>query len=234
MSDRRAGPPPHSRRKRRPDPNRDAGRAGAQDVRGREETSSPLHEERLDAVMAQLLASGVESVVDLGCGSGSLLRRLAAEPQFRSIVGVDSSALALEVAQQQLTADGAAEDRATLWHGYVTDLDPDLGNFDAAVLVETIEHLDPADLGALERSVFARLRPRLVIITTPNCEYNVVLGVPAGRLRHAEHQFEWDRRSFGEWAEGVAGRHGYDVALHGIGPANALYGSATQMAVWHR
>jgi small RNA 2'-O-methyltransferase len=202
-------------------------------VRGWEETSSPLHEERLDAVMAQLLAGGAESVVDLGCGSGSLLKRLAAEPQIRRIAGVDSSAQALDVAQRQL-ADGAAADRITLWHGYVTDLDADLGSFDAAVLVETIEHLDPAELAAVERGVFARLRPRIIIVTTPNCECNALLGVPAGRFRHADHRFEWDRRSFELWAVGVARRHGYGVVLHCVGPASARFGSATQMAVWQR
>lgn len=202
-------------------------------MRGWEETTSSLHDERLDAVMQQLLAHGAESVADLGCGAGALLRRLVDVPHITRVIGVDSSARALDTARELLTPPGGAMDsRVTLRQGSVTDVHADVADCDAVVLVETIEHLDPARLGTLEHTVFTRLRPRLVIITTPNREYNTLHGLAEGQLRHADHRFEWDRRKFETWAAGVAGRNGYDVAFHGIGPANAWFGSSTQMAVF--
>jgi small RNA 2'-O-methyltransferase len=185
--------------------------------------------------MAHLLRSGAETVVDLGCGAGALLRRLLAEPHIRRILGVDSSARALAVAERLLgsDADAASDRRLTLRHASVTDVRNDGERFDAAVLVETIEHLDPAHLGRLEQCVFARLRPRLVIITTPNRDYNPLHGLGADELRHPDHRFEWCRRRFESWAAGVAGRNGYTVVFEGVGPANAWYGSSTQMAIFH-
>jgi 3' terminal RNA ribose 2'-O-methyltransferase Hen1 len=204
-------------------------------VAGWEETNSTLHEARIDAVIERLLSSGATTVVDLGCGAGSLLLRLLAEPHLRRIVGIDSSSRALLLAKQLLTSeDGTIDPRLSVRQATVTDVQEDLEAFDAAVMVETIEHLDPALLGRLERSVFVRMRPRLVVLTTPNSEYNTLLGLEPGEYRHQDHRFEWDRRRFERWGRGVANRTGYRVEFEGVGPANAWYGSATQLAVFRR
>ncbi|CAN5649874.1 hypothetical protein BH23GEM9_BH23GEM9_33060 [soil metagenome] len=185
--------------------------------------------------MRQLLVNGATTVADLGCGSGSLLERLAAEPQFRRIVGVDSSARALLVAEQRLTsADGSLDPRLSLRQGSLTAVHADLEGLDAVAMVETIEHLDPSHLGLLERSVFGRMRPSLVIITTPNREYNTLHGLKEGEYRHRDHRFEWDRKKFEAWATGVAGRSQYTVSFDGVGPANRWFGSSTQMATFRR
>ena len=71
------------------------------------------------------------------------------------------------------------------------------------------------------------------MLTTPNAEYNVLFeGLPAGSLRHRDHRFEWTRREFADWADGVAARHGYQVELSGIGPGDPEVGCPTQMAVF--
>jgi 3' terminal RNA ribose 2'-O-methyltransferase Hen1 len=205
------------------------------DVLGWSETSTASHEARLDAVMEHLAAAGVETVLDLGCGSGALLERLLARPELRRIVGIDASPLALREAEARTTSDdGSRDDRLTLRCGSVTTVDADLVGFDAAVLVETIEHLDPAHLSRLEHSLFARLKPGLVLITTPNREYNTLHGIAPGEYRHPHHRFEWDRSKFQAWAAGVAARNGYGVAFAGVGPANTWFGSSTQMAVFRR
>jgi small RNA 2'-O-methyltransferase len=216
---------------------RGAGRAVSwpgRPVLGWRESSTPLHEERLDAVMAHL-GGGVETVLDLGCGSGALLERLVGEAGLRRIVGVDSSALALRAAEGRLTSpDGTRDERLTLRHGSVTAADDELAGFDAAVLVETLEHLEPGRLSELERSLFGALRPGRVLITTPNREYNELYGLDRGELRHPHHRFEWDRSRFESWATGVGRRNGYAVAFEGVGAAHAWLGSPTQMAVFRR
>lgn len=204
-------------------------------VPGWQETSTRLHEERLDAVMDHLRSTQVETVLDLGCGSGALLQRLLRESRLRRIVGVDSSPHALLTAEQRLTsADGSMDERLSLRRGSVTSVDRDLAGFDAAVLVETIEHLEPAHLSRLEGCLFERLMPGRVLITTPNREYNVLHGLAPGEFRHPQHRFEWDRSRFERWATGVGRRNQYDVMFEGIGPGNAWFGSSTQMAVFRR
>jgi len=198
------------------------------------EQTTDLHEERLNKVVQTLLACNVLSVLDLGCGPGELLVRLAGEKQFRTIVGIDTSREALAEARARLSFhDEVLTDRKmSLYLASYTSLGEDFSGFDAAVLVETIEHVAPQRLSAVEQAVFAGCRPKTVIITTPNREYNVLHGIPAGVLRHPEHRFEWTRDKFRRWAAGVAWRNGYRVAFEDIGAFAPLHGSPTQMATF--
>jgi small RNA 2'-O-methyltransferase len=204
-------------------------------VLGHDETGTPLHEARLDAVVRAIVESGARTVLDLGCGAGALLRRLALEPRLTRIVGVDTSLSALRTAERSLAALAPGGDsRIVLQHGSFETPDEHLRGFDAAAMVETIEHVDPAHLSRVERAVFAELRPALVVLTTPNREYNVHYGLAAGELRHPDHRFEWDRAKFAAWSSGVAARHGYRASHEPIGPSDPLLGSPTQMAVFTR
>ena len=197
-----------------------------------------LNRQRMEAVMAELKASAACSVLDLGCNTGTLLRDLLADRQFTKIVGVDVSTRALEVAESRLNLDHlppAQRERIELWQGSITYRDARLAGFDAAAVVEVIEHLDPPRLGAFERSIFAFARPRVVVLTTPNAEYNVRFEtLPAGQFRHRDHRFEWPRATFQSWAKSVAAEHGYTVRFEPIGPVDESVGPPTQMAVFVR
>ena len=197
-----------------------------------------LHEQRLELVHAVLRDSGATTVLDLGCGEGRLLRRLLAERQFARIVGMDVSHRSLEIAADRLRLDRMPplqRERITLLHGSLVYRDDRLTGFDAAAVVEVIEHLDRPRLAAFERVAFEFARPRVVVLTTPNAEYNVVWPtLPAGQFRHRDHRFEWTRAELEAWASGVAGRFGYAVRLAPIGPAHPDVGSPSQMAVFTR
>lgn len=197
-----------------------------------------LHELRLDTVAERLKLLGARKVVDLGCGSGKLLKRLMAEKQFDDILGIDVSAGCLENAERRLRLDRLSERqraRIRILHGTLTYRDRRLEGFDAAALVEVIEHLDPDRLAALERVVFEFARPHHVLVTTPNREYNQLFeGMAPGTLRHADHRFEWTREEFAGWAKPVAGRFGYAVEFSGLGEAHEAHGAPSQMAVFSR
>jgi 3' terminal RNA ribose 2'-O-methyltransferase Hen1 len=203
-----------------------------------EERPVPLAVRRHDAVLAALRAAGAQRVIDLGCGSGALLPALLAERAFTEVVGVDVSARALEIAARRLRLDRMPErarDRLTLLQSGLTYTDARLRGYDAAVLMEVIEHLDPDRLPALEHAVFAAAAPTTVVVTTPNVEHNVRFeALPAGSFRHRDHRFEWTRQEFADWATGVGERHGYAVRLLGVGDDDPEVGPPTQMAVFTR
>jgi 3' terminal RNA ribose 2'-O-methyltransferase Hen1 len=193
--------------------------------------TSDLHEERLDFVLRHLLGSGVRRVLDLGCGSGELLLRLAQEKQFKEIVGVDISMEALALARDRLVEYfGLGYERVQLFHSSFTEEHETLKGFDAATLIETIEHIPPHKLSAVEYAVFACYRPKLVIVTTPNRDYNALYGLGPGSLRHPEHYFEWSRLKFRHWAKRLAERNGYLVFFGEIGEPDPILGSPTQVA----
>ena len=201
-----------------------------------EERGPTLSTQRLATVLAALRAAGAKSVVDLGCGDGKLLRLLLDDKRFERIVGMDVSLRSLKVASERLRLDRLPpmkRQRIDLMHGSLMYRDSRLAGFDAAACVEVVEHLDPPRLAAFERAVFEFARPRTVIITTPNREYNVRFDMlPAGRLRHRDHRFEWSRAEFEAWARGVAERFGYAVRFLPVGPEDTKLGAPTQMGVF--
>ncbi|MGL4553231.1 MAG: methyltransferase [Gemmataceae bacterium] len=184
---------------------------------------------------AALRDAGARRVLDLGCGEGRLIRLLLGEKPMTRIVGVDVSLRALEVAERRLRLDRLPSERVALLHGSLLYRDKRFEGFDAAAVVEVIEHLDPPRLASFEAVVFRHARPGTVVLTTPNREYNAVWEtLPAGAMRHGDHRFEWTRGEFRAWADGVAARHGYGVRLAGVGPEHEAFGTPTQMAVFTR
>lgn len=210
----------------------------AEEQEGAIEPSVSLHEQRHGVVLATLRGCGARSVLDLGCGEGKLLRDLLADRQFERIVGLDVSIRSLEIAHRRLRIDTLPDrqrERISLLHGSLIYRDDRLNGFDAAALVEVIEHLDPPRLAALERVLFEFARPGTVVVTTPNREYNVIWEtLPAGQLRHGDHRFEWTREEFQDWSRRIADRFGYEVRFAPIGAEHLECGPPTQMAVFRR
>nr|WSY51014.1 3' terminal RNA ribose 2'-O-methyltransferase Hen1 [Streptomyces sp. NBC_00886] len=201
-----------------------------------EEKPTPLAVQRRDAIVDALTSSGASRVLDLGCGQGQLVQALLKDTRFTEIVGVDVSMRALTIAGRRLKLDRMGERQASrvqLFQSSLAYTDKRLKGYDAAVLSEVIEHLDLPRLPALEYAVFGAARPRTVLVTTPNVEYNVRWeALPAGHVRHGDHRFEWTRAEFRDWAAAVAQRHGYDVEFVPVGPDDPEVGPPTQMAVF--
>ncbi|WP_306358071.1 MULTISPECIES: 3' terminal RNA ribose 2'-O-methyltransferase Hen1 [unclassified Nocardia] len=188
------------------------------------------------AVIRALHEVGAQRVLDLGCGEGALLRELVADRAFTEIVGVDVAVRSLHIAKRRMARlpEWQAR-RVSLRQGALTYTDASLRGYDAAVLMEVIEHVDASRLRALEHAVFGSAAPGAVLVTTPNGEYNSLYeGLPAGKFRHADHRFEWIRGEFAAWAHGVAETYGYAVRFVPIGPEDDTLGPPTQMAVFTR
>ncbi len=196
----------------------------------------PLAVRRREAVMAALRDAGAARVVDLGCGQGQLVQALLGDPRITEVTGVDVSMRALAIAARRLRLEQMPERQAArvrLLQGALTYTDERLKGYDAAVLSEVVEHLDPPRLPALEYAVFGAARPATVVVTTPNVEYNVRWeSLPAGHVRHADHRFEWTRQEFRDWARTVAERHDYTVGFTAVGDDDPEVGPPTQMAVF--
>lgn len=195
-----------------------------------------LHSKRLKAVLGELVASGAKTVIDLGCGEGKLLKMLLKEKQFEKIVGTDVSYRSLQKALQRIDYEGLApmqKQRISILQGAVTYRDKRLGGFDAAAIVEVIEHLDLNRLQAFERVVFESARPKTVVLTTPNREYNELFEtMQPGEMRHADHRFEWTREEFEGWSRAVAAKYNYEVSFKQIGDVHEKMGAVTQMCIF--
>ncbi|NJN17863.1 MAG: 3' terminal RNA ribose 2'-O-methyltransferase Hen1 [Oscillochloris sp.] len=193
-----------------------------------------LHVQRLEATVAALKRSGAARILDLGCGEGRLIQLLLAEAQFSEIVGMDVAYRTLERAQRRLERlPELKRQRVKLFQGSLTYRDERLHGYDAAAVVEVIEHLDPARLDAFRRVLFEHARPATIVLTTPNAEYNVRFPtLAAGTMRHSDHRFEWTRAEFAAWAEDTATRYGYQVRILPVGPDDPEVGPPSQLAIF--
>jgi 3' terminal RNA ribose 2'-O-methyltransferase Hen1 len=195
-----------------------------------------LQDRRIASVVSALKRLGAQRVIDVGCGEGDLIVALARDPQFEKIVGTDVSARELERAKARLEhvpLPTSRRESLALFQSSALYFDHRLNNADAITLIEVVEHVEPDRLDTLEHVLFGTNKPRSVVVTTPNSEYNKLFeALPAGAMRHADHRFEWSRDEFRVWAEGVASRHGYSVAFEPIGDEDAVAGAPTQMAVF--
>ena len=205
-----------------------------------EETANPerktsLNQLRLQAVIDQLQAHNVKTLLDLGCGEGRLLNRLKTDRSLSKIAGCDASIYSLGNAKERIKPDRQrrGEPKIELFQSGLTYRDKRFSGFDAITLVEVIEHIDLPRLSALERVVFEYAKPPLVIVTTPNLEYNALFEfLPQGKFRHSDHRFEWTRQEFENWAHGIAKAYNYVVNFSVIGEVSPEHGAPTQMAVF--
>jgi 3' terminal RNA ribose 2'-O-methyltransferase Hen1 len=130
-------------------------------------------------------------------------------------------------------AGDSMRERIELFQGSLTYKDSRFEGYDAACVVEVIEHLDAGRLAAFERVLFEFAKPPVVVLTTPNKEYNINYGfLLDDDMRHGDHRFEWTRAEFRDWANQTAEKFGYTVQFSEIGDADEAYGAPTQMGMF--
>ncbi|MDO4544956.1 MAG: 3' terminal RNA ribose 2'-O-methyltransferase Hen1 [Bacillota bacterium] len=194
-----------------------------------------LNEMRLEAVKNAVIESGASSVIDLGCGDGKLIKLLLEEPQIKKITGVDVVVSILERAKSRLHYDRLPpfkKEKLSIMQASLIYKDGRFCGYDAACLVEVIEHIDSQRLSALERIIFEYAAPETVIVTTPNREYNANYEWIRDKLRHDDHRFEWSRKEFEAWTRHICTSFGYTVETNGIGEMDEKVGTPTQMGVF--
>jgi 3' terminal RNA ribose 2'-O-methyltransferase Hen1 len=195
-----------------------------------------LNQQRLEIVVNTLKDIGAKRIIDLGCGEGKLIKKLLSDRQFIEIVGVDVDYRSLEIARKKLKVDLITleqQQRIKLLHGSLTYKDKRLFGYDAATVIEVIEHLDEFRLNTFAQILFQFIRPKTIIVTTPNREYNIKFpSLPTGKLRHPDHRFEWTRNEFKTWCDRAAKEYNYQVQFYSIGTKDNLVGAPTQMAVF--
>ena len=155
---------------------------------------------------------------------------------FEKITGVDVSYRSLEITKERLDRLHLPRnqwEKLQLIQSGLTYTDKRINGYDAAAVIEVIEHLDLPRLNAFERVLFEFARPQTILVTTPNIEYNVKFeNLPAGKLRHQDHRFEWKRAEFQSWGKQVGEKFSYNVEFKSVGEEDLEIGSPTQMAVF--
>lgn len=215
--------------------------------------SPPLAKQRVEFAVRHINDSHSTTLVDFGCGSGSLLDSLLEHTTtLERIVGVDISVKALTHAAKtihsKLSKNPALQESiksAILYDGSITDFDSRLYGVDIGTCLEVIEHMEEDQACLFGDVVLSSFCPKTLIVSTPNYEYNPILQksnkevdseettAGACRFRNHDHKFEWTRKQFEQWANDLAVRHNYEVEFSGVGGNGDVEpGFASQIAVF--
>ncbi|XP_055474114.1 small RNA 2'-O-methyltransferase [Psammomys obesus] len=202
----------------------------------------PLYKQRYQFVRDLVDRHEPKKVADLGCGDTKLLKLLKIYPCIQLLVGVDineeklhSNGHHLSPYLGEFVKPRDLDLTVTLYHGSVVERDSRLLGFDLITCIELIEHLDSDDLARFPEVVFGYLSPAMIVISTPNAEFNPLF--PTVTLRDADHKFEWSRMEFQTWASQVANCYNYCVEFTGVGapPAGSEHvGYCTQIGVFRK
>ncbi|XP_037871899.1 small RNA 2'-O-methyltransferase isoform X3 [Bombyx mori] len=206
----------------------------------------PMYVQRYAAIVDCLLderwSGKLDKVVDLGYHDMSFIKYLKEVSGIKSILGVDLETIPLQCSSDLLSCNEYAPKRETplqisLLQGNAADPDYRLIGCDAVIAIEMIEHMLPHDLERLVHTVFAFIKPWIVIFTTPNGDFNVLFkSLEKNGLRRLDHFFEWSRDQFHDWCSNIVTRYPeYTVSCRGIGPGpegTEHLGCCSQMALF--
>ena len=176
-----------------------------------------------------------KSVVDLGSGEGKLAVQLGFIDGVQEILAVEPSEKEQLKARRRFekVKDRTAFVEPTPMWGSLFYYDERLKNKDVIILCEVIEHIDEERLPKIMDLLLRDYKPGVLLITTPNREYNEVYDMQDAK-RHDDHRFEWTRAEFEQWcAEKNQSGH-YELTFDGIGEMHAIHGFPTQMCLFVR
>ncbi|XP_020114657.1 small RNA 2'-O-methyltransferase-like isoform X1 [Ananas comosus] len=176
--------------------------------------SPPLSKQRVEFAVRHINESQATTLVDFGCGSGSLLDSLMEHTtSLEKIVGVDISRKSLTRAAKVI--EHMEEDQALLFE------DIALSSFCPRILVVSTPNYEYNPI--LQRS------------SVPNKEDDSEDKSGPCKFRNNDHKFEWTRAQFEHWANKLILRHDYSVEFSGVGGlGNIEPGFASQIAVFRR
>ncbi|XP_053381056.1 small RNA 2'-O-methyltransferase-like [Mercenaria mercenaria] len=202
-----------------------------------------LYIQRYFYAKQQLAKFGVKHVVDFGSAECKISRFLVQIPTLEKLALVDLDQGLLEwnkYSIRPLTCDYLEKRdlplQVQVFCGSVTELDESVIGCDGVSMVELIEHLHPEVLSAAVAMVFGKLQPCVIVITTPNSDFNQLFPNFSG-MRHWDHKFEWSRQEFQSWCEEICKNHPYTAEYGGIGeppPGSEHLGHCSQSAVFVR
>lgn len=201
----------------------------------------PLYLQRYIAVKEILIKHNITKCIDFGSSECRVIDQYSQMEKLSRLAFVDIDRTALISNLHRLTPRLMHSTRpiqltVEVYEGDVTKYDHRMKAFEAATLIEVIEHLIPEDLEMCCNMVFGQLHPKLVVLTTPNSEFNVVFDMAEGKLRHWDHKFEWTREEFQSWCNNIAEMYGYNVEYSGVGETDKIpnLGYCSQIATFNR
>jgi len=135
--------------------------------------------------------SPIDSLLDLGTGTGWILKLLA--PHYRRAIGVDASRDMLAVARANLDKAGIL--KASVRHADILNLSLDGQDFDLVTIHQVLHFLDQPELAIAEAARILRPGGRLLIVDLAPHKLEHL------REEHAHVRLGFSHEAIGDWLE---------------------------------
>ena len=176
-------------------------------------------------------------IVDMGAGEGKLSARLAYIPGVESILAVEPSGQSRLRAMERFAKLEERSGIAAMPEPIIGSLfyfDEQLQNQDVMILCEVIEHIDAYRLNGIMDTIMNEYQPEVLLVTTPNKEYNQVYAMERESFRHHDHRFEWTRAELAAQCEMWTKQAEYTFEIRGIGEYAEGFGQPTQLVIFRK
>lgn len=162
--------------------------------------SKTIREQRFEKVKEVITKYGVSTVLEIGCGNGNFVPYVDKLKQVTRIAVLDKAEKKIEKIRKKYEFIESYCVSFLEYHNF-------FDGFECVVAIEVIEHLKEEELEQLKQVIFNMLKPRLVIFTTPNRDYNVNYPLLHNGLRHSTHQFEFTTVELEKWGREIVTAH---------------------------
>lgn len=128
--------------------------AARMDARAREDASGAMFAQ----LVAPLLSAGVSTVLEVGCGTAALSRRIARAAPGACVCATDKSEGMLAAARRTVASEGIANVRLAQWNALDAPAFPfDVGRFDLIVSSVVVPYFDDGQTAGIVRTLASRL-----------------------------------------------------------------------------
>ncbi|OAF70229.1 hypothetical protein A3Q56_02002 [Intoshia linei] len=183
----------------------------------------PVYIQRYELVSNNLKYMNASSVLDVGCSDMKFFQYLKNTKTIHRIGMLDLDEKTMyESDEPKRCYNEAFKNRphfiveCMLADIFNVKKNTDLAKFDAVSMIEFVEHIHEDKLNDLIKIIFEYMSPRIVIITTPNSDYNHLLEMK-NKFRHDDHKFEWTQNEFQTWCTEISSKYQYKLDFEGVG-----------------
>ena len=227
-----------------------------------------LYIQRYDYIADILNKYKCSTYLDIGCNNCKLIKYLKNSNEYLNlIIGIDIDDVVLKNGNEYLSPSwfDYLKPRVQPLDVYLIKADisepsdflvEQIGyestGLECVSMVEVIEHMYPEVLEKAINTVFVKLKPQIVVMTTPNSDFNVVFDdmdkenndpdrsqTEKPKFRHWDHKFEWTRYEFQSWCQSLLEKYAeYELVCYdgrGLGPeAYTDIGFCSQIALFKK
>ena len=179
--------------------------------------------QRFKTIISVLANYDINSIIEFGCGNGYFIPMLISQNKYSKIAAIDKN-------EKKINKLKSKYKDVIFYNGSFLKENNEFRQYDCIIGIEIIEHLFEDEINVLSKIIFSKIKPKVIIFTTPNIEYNINLPILHGGFRNIDHKFEFNPKELNQYGKSICLK--YQSYKYYTGFCDRL--GATQIIVFER